>query len=231
MFGLTGPAGQPRRGRQGVLVVPRGPAQPRAAALALPLSAGARSRTRSWSRRTAGGHAATPSSSCSTPGCSTTTATGSSRSPTPRRRRPRSCARSTIENHGPDEATLHVLPTLWFRNTWRWTGSDGGARAAARRRRRRRPTTRGSTGYRLEAAPGRDGAPPEALFCDNETNTARLFGSPPITPYPKDGINDHVVSGAADGQPGQDRHEGGLVVPLHGARAAAARAAAPAPPA
>ncbi len=28
-----------------------------------------------------------------------------------------------IENHGPDEATLHVLPTLWFRNTWRWTGA------------------------------------------------------------------------------------------------------------
>ena len=34
------------------------------------------------------------------------------------------------------------------------------------------------------------------LFCENETNTKRLFGSDPITPYPKDGINDHVISGA-----------------------------------
>ena len=46
---------------------------------------------------------------------------------------------------------------------------------------------------------GRDphGALPELLFCENETNVARLFGGPPQTPYPKDGINDHVVSGAA----------------------------------
>ncbi len=34
------------------------------------------------------------------------------------------------------------------------------------------------------------------MFCDNETNTARLFGAAPVTAYPKDGINDHVVSGA-----------------------------------
>ncbi|MBV9095233.1 MAG: hypothetical protein JO132_15370, partial [Streptosporangiaceae bacterium] len=43
---------------------------------------------------------------------------------------------------------------------------------------------------------GPDGKPPAVLFCDNETNTRRLFGSEPITPYPKDGINDHVVAGA-----------------------------------
>ena len=39
------------------------------------------------------------------------------------------------------------------------------------------------------------------MFCDNETNTARLFGVAPITPYPKDGINDHVVHGAATVNP------------------------------
>ena len=82
-----------------------------------------------------------------------------------------------VENHGPDEATLHVLPTLWFRNTWRWDGSadvpalrlDGDAVTVHHPR---------LDGYRLEAAPGPDGAAPTALFCDNETNAARLYGSP-----------------------------------------------------
>jgi hypothetical protein len=109
--------------------------------------------------------------------------------------------RIDVENHGPDEATLHVLPTLWFRNTWRWSGSDeipelqlDGDAVTVRHPR--------LDGYRLEAAPGPDGAAPTPLFCDNETNSARLFGSPSVTPYPKDGINDHVVVGAPTINPG-----------------------------
>ena len=104
--------------------------------------------------------------------------------------------RIELENHGPDEATLHVLPTLWFRNTWSWSGGerpriegDGSALRIADGHR--------LAGYRLEAAPGPDGAAPDVLFCENESNAPRLFGSDPTTPYPKDGINDHVVSGAA----------------------------------
>src|SRR5204863_5880931 len=58
-------------------------------------------------------------------------------------------------------------------------------------------------GYRLEAAPEDDGTLPRSLFCENETNTARLYGSSPITPYPKDGINDHVVSGSSTVNPEQ----------------------------
>ena len=100
-----------------------------------------------------------------------------------------------IRNNGPDEATLHVLPTLWFRNTWRPSGSadipalrlDGDAVTVHHPR---------LEGYRLEAAPSPEGAAPTALFCDNETNAARLHGSPSVTPYPKDGINDHVIAGA-----------------------------------
>ena len=103
--------------------------------------------------------------------------------------------RIEVENHGPDEATLHVLPTLWFRDTWSWDPGtqrprierDGGALVVADHR---------LAGYRLEAA----GAP-EPLFCENETNAPRVFGSQPTTPYPKDGINDHVVSGAATVNP------------------------------
>jgi hypothetical protein len=105
-------------------------------------------------------------------------------------------ARIEVENHGPDEATLHVLPTLWFTNTWR----------RAKKPERPRIERDGSTlgvgdhrlaGYVLEGAPAPDGTPPEALFCENETNTARVFGTEPLTPFPKDGISDHVVDGAA----------------------------------
>jgi hypothetical protein len=104
-----------------------------------------------------------------------------------------------IENHGPDDARLHVLPTLWFRNTWAWSATpvprpslhlDGDAIRADH-------PELGS--YRFLAAPAAD--PPEALFCENETNTARHYGIPTLTPYPKDGINDHVVAGAATVSP------------------------------
>ena len=55
----------------------------------------------------------------------------------------------------------------------------------------------------LLAAPGPDGAPPAALFCENETNDERLFGVRSGTAYPKDGINDHVLTGAPTVNPEQ----------------------------
>ena len=111
-------------------------------------------------------------------------------------------ARITIQNHGAEPATIDVLPTVWFRNTWRASGTedipvlraDGDAITVEH------PDL---DGYRFEAAPGPDGHPADALFCNNETNTARVYGSAPITPYPKDGINDHVVNGAATVDPNQ----------------------------
>ena len=50
--------------------------------------------------------------------------------------------------------------------------------------------------WRLAAGPGPDGRAPELFFCDNETNLPLLYGGKATTPYPKDGINDFVVSGA-----------------------------------
>ena len=50
--------------------------------------------------------------------------------------------------------------------------------------------------YQLAAEPAADGTTPELLFCDNETNSQRLFGTPSSTAWPKDGINDHVIGGA-----------------------------------
>ena len=108
----------------------------------------------------------------------------------------------TVHNHGPEEATISVLPTLWFRNTWRTSGAeppalfldeDGSGKGIAVEHSR-------LGGYRLEAAPI-DGIAPEALFCDNETNNPRIFGAPAVTEFPKDGINDHVVNGAATVNP------------------------------
>jgi Mannosylglycerate hydrolase MGH1-like glycoside hydrolase domain len=128
-------------------------------------------------------------------------------------------ARIELENHGADEATLEVLPTLWFRNTWSWDRKpgrpkierDGSALAVA---------DHALAGYRLEGAPGPDGTQPDALFCENETNAPRVFGTEPTTPYPKDGINDHVVSGAATVNPDEVGTKAALryrvTVPGHG---------------
>ncbi|MEU8005430.1 glucosidase [Catellatospora sp. NPDC049111] len=107
------------------------------------------------------------------------------------------CILVTVANRGPDAATIHVLPTLWFRNTWAW-GRPGHDDV---------PTITGRGG-RLTAEHARlgtvelvgDGAP-TALFCDNETNTQRLWNVPGRSAYPKDGINDHVVHGAATVNP------------------------------
>ncbi len=98
--------------------------------------------------------------------------------------------RIRVRNHGPETAVLHVLPTLWFRNTW----SDLGAGAE-------RPVIV-ADGRTLEArsrSTGRvtlvcDGEP-AALVCDNETDAATLFGVADGPPHPKSAINDHVVNG------------------------------------
>ena len=101
-----------------------------------------------------------------------------------------------VTNAGPDADTLHVLPTCWFRNTWSWDADAEKPGMAA---------TSGSSVAiehpscgRLEllADAGADGTGPTVLFCENETNARRLFGSESSTPYPKDGINDHVTGGA-----------------------------------
>jgi hypothetical protein len=102
--------------------------------------------------------------------------------------------RVTVRNAGPEAATLDVLPTLWFRNTWTWQAPDAA-----------KPSIRtGDTGTLVADHPdlGRrtlaGSGDPELLFCDNETNSRRVFGpgAPPSPPYPKDGIGDHVVAGA-----------------------------------
>ena len=104
--------------------------------------------------------------------------------------------RIQVTNAGPEEETLHVLPTAWYRNTWDWEIDEEAPELRA---------GPGGVGIETEhpflgeleivADVGPDGAPPRLLFCNNATNDARLFGAADPTRYPKDGINDHVVSG------------------------------------
>jgi hypothetical protein len=98
------------------------------------------------------------------------------------------CVQLVARNRSAAPAELDVLPTLWFRNTWRW-GDDVP-----------KPTLRAEAGAITadHEALGRyalsgDGAP-ELLFCENEPNARRLWNTEG-TPFPKDGIGDHVVHG------------------------------------
>ncbi len=106
----------------------------------------------------------------------------------------------TAVNRGPEQAELHLLPTLWFRNDWAsWIAPSN--RAAEKPSLKQ---IKGSAGMRAIEAQhsilGKyylycDGEAP-LLFCENTTNNDRLFpGQPNAFPYAKDGINDAVVQG------------------------------------
>jgi hypothetical protein len=107
------------------------------------------------------------------------------------------CIRVTVRNAGPTEDTLHLLPTMWFRNRWAWGATqyhpemhaEDGRIVAAHK----------DLGTRILVGGGQ----PELVFCENESNFARLWGVEQRTPYPKDGINDHVLHGAYTVNPGQ----------------------------
>ena len=107
--------------------------------------------------------------------------------------------RVTVTNHGPETAPIHVLPTVWFRNTWVWdrypdrpilgpTTEQKSAAVLPLQTRRY-----GSRVVSFEAQPGQ--APPPVLVTNNETNVPRLFGAETPDLYFKDGINDAVVHG------------------------------------
>jgi hypothetical protein len=96
--------------------------------------------------------------------------------------------RVTAHNRGPEPAVLHLLPTLWFRNTWSWKLDAKTPRlsAAGRSVVAEHPDL---GAYHLHVE---DDA--ELLFCDNETNTARLYGVAGPA-HPKDAFHDYVVRG------------------------------------
>ncbi len=102
--------------------------------------------------------------------------------------------RLTIANRGPDPAPLHVLPTLWFRNTWTWTGQRDARPLITRLSDSRLHATHPTLGaFHFEAKRCSD-----FLFTENETNNARLFGGVNATPFVKDAFHEFVVHGRAD---------------------------------
>src|SRR5215467_8526735 len=103
----------------------------------------------------------------------------------------------SVCNRGPEPATIHVLPTLWFRNIWTWwpgTPKPALQQAPGRTGSRAVAASHPLLGERYLYCEG--DVPP--LFTENETNTARLFGTPNASPYVKDGINNSVVHGQQD---------------------------------
>ena len=132
--------------------------------------------------------------------------------------------RVTVHNRSDRDAALHVLPTLWFRNTWSW--GTGEPRPRLSRVESACPAVRAEHHQLgvlyLYAEPEAD-----LLFCENETNMARVFGTAPATRFAKDGIGDHLLHGADTVNPaGQGTRVAArvrLVVPAGGQAATAVR--------
>jgi hypothetical protein len=110
--------------------------------------------------------------------------------------------RITVTNRGPEKATLHLLPTLWFRNTWSWGRAGEGYWPKPRLSRasdRAVLAEHASLGtFRLQLQPLADSRPPSLLFTENETNAERLFKTPNPTPYVKDAFHEYLVAGRTD---------------------------------
>ncbi len=105
--------------------------------------------------------------------------------------------RVTAVNRGPVSSPIHILPHLWYRNTWSW--GYGPSRPVLQ------AVAPGSIytehrflGRRWWHAQDATGSLPELLFTENETNTERLFSWPNASPYVKDGIHQAVVHGRRD---------------------------------
>jgi hypothetical protein len=103
----------------------------------------------------------------------------------------------SITNHAPDSQTIHLLPSLWFRNTWAWDNS-------------KKPSLKAHSSDMITASHEQIGQmwlycpeSKELLFTENETNYQRLFRTGNSSQYVKDGINDYIVDGKASVNPQQ----------------------------
>lgn len=103
----------------------------------------------------------------------------------------------TVLNRGEEAAGLHLLPTLWFRNTWSW---EPGAAKPCLQQGSNRPgcraisATHAVLGERFLFCEGA----PEVLFTENETNRARLFGEANPGPFVKDAFNEYLIHGSRE---------------------------------
>src|SRR5262249_46064748 len=106
--------------------------------------------------------------------------------------------RLTLANRGPEPASLHLLPTLWFRNTWSWACTHEGCEIKPYIKRL------GDNGlstwhasldrFRFVAGPGPDGKSPPILLTENESNAHRLWGLGDPNPLAKDAFDEYVIN-------------------------------------
>ena len=109
--------------------------------------------------------------------------------------------RVTVANRGPEPTTLHLLPTLWFRNSWGWgrSGEKYGRKPSLSLEDGRVIANHWSLGrYALAADRASTGAEPRWLFTENETNFERVFGTPNAQPYVKDAFHAYVIDARHD---------------------------------
>jgi hypothetical protein len=122
--------------------------------------------------------------------------------------------RLTVANRGPQRATLHLLPTLWFRNTWSWGCTHEGCEVKPYIRRHGDSglaTWHASLGrFRFFAGPGPDGKPPPILLTENVSNDERLWRKANPSPFVKDAFHEHVI-----------KNQKGVAAQPHGTKAAA----------
>ena len=98
--------------------------------------------------------------------------------------------RISVHNRGPQPAQVHLLPTLWFRNTWSWGENEP------------KPVLRQLDKATIHASHSQLGdytfqceGAEELLFTENESNAKRLWGQPNQSPYVKDAFHEYVISG------------------------------------
>ena len=127
----------------------------------------------------------------------------------------------TAHNRGPDAAPLCILPQVWFRNTWSWTGGgedtprptilrddDGGLHTyhptlgehrvffdVGRDLTQENASASSSASDGMAGAHAAGSSGPELIFCDNDTNPRRLYGMRSASGYFKDGFHDYVIGG------------------------------------
>ncbi len=105
-------------------------------------------------------------------------------------------------NRGPDPAPLHLLPTIWFRNTWSWGRTGEGYYPMPRISRAGRLTLRAEHAslepFLFSAAPSPEGEDPRLLFTDNETNVERIFGGAGGSRFRKDAFHERVIGGRGE---------------------------------
>lgn len=128
------------------------------------------------------------------------------------------CIDITATNHGPEAAPLHLVPQIWFRNTWAWgrderrphlgLGDAGEAQAVIVAEHHELGT------MHLIAHDHPQAGAPKVIFCDNDSNATGLWGpgaaEGQLSAYPKDVVNDVVVHGREGGNPDNEGTKAGL---------------------